>query len=211
MYSVINSIKEFVATQFGSDFHIEVLPFKTQTRDPFEKKTKNRFDLRTLLYNFLKEKKNFIFEDVLDLRNVPQKIATPNKDYYSSLSHTEEIGVFVLDSSPIGVDYEHRDRIKKDIVKRVSQDRELELHSNFQLLWSIKEAAFKAIPFIVQPKTVSEIFVDKISPEPNARVSGFDVFSFSAHTQSSPEVTVSGFGITNSENQMVIAKALIKK
>lgn len=208
---MMTPIKDIISSQLGADFHIEIMPFKTQSRDPFEKKTKNRFDLRTALYSHLKEKMSFVFEDALDLRNVPQKIAVPNKDHYSSLSHTEEIGVFVLDSSPVGVDIENCDRIQKDIVKRVSKDSELNLNSNYQLLWSIKEAAFKAIPFIIQPKTVSEITVDKIEFKTDKKLPGFDVYLFSASTQSSPKTLINGIGVSNSKNQLVVAKALVKK
>ncbi|MBL7543925.1 MAG: hypothetical protein JNL11_08920 [Bdellovibrionaceae bacterium] len=213
MHSVITPIKDFISSQLGADFHIEIMSFKTQSSDPFEKKTKNRFDLRTRFYNYLKEEKNFVFEDVLDLRNVPQSIAVPGREYYSSLSHTEDTGVFVLDSSPIGVDYENRERILQDIVKRVSRESEFNLNPDFQLLWSIKEAAFKAIPFIIQPKTISEIVVNTIEVlgKHQAQIPGFEVHSFSASTRTSPKTKIHGYGISNATVQLVVAKALIKK
>lgn len=210
MHSAAVDIKVFASSVMGPDFHIEIFPFKTQSRDPFEKKTKNRFDLRTSLYNFLKDKKNFVFEDALDLRNVPQKIGIPGKDHYSSLSHTEDIGIFVLDSAPIGVDYENRDRIQEKIVQRVCSAEEMSLTPNFQLLWSIKEASFKAIPFIIQPKAISDLTVKTVSIATNSPISGYDVVYFSAAPNKGSTTEIKGFCLFNSITQLAIAKATVK-
>lgn len=194
----------------GPDFHIEIFPFQTQSRDPFEKKTKNRLDLRTALYSFLKDKKNFIFEDVLDLRNVPQKIPTPGKDFYSSLSHTDTIGVFVLNSRPVGVDFEDRQRIQRNLVERVCKKAELELISNFQLLWSIKEAAFKAIPFIVQPKTITDITVSSVTILTSTQIPNLRLASFSVTISKSAFSQADGICFFNDDQQLVIATTTTK-
>lgn len=204
-------INDLLVSHLGKDFHIEMIPLTSQSRDPFEKKTKNRFDLRTSLYNHLKEKMNFIFEDALDLRNVPQKIGVPTKDYYSSLSHTEELGLFVLDTAPIGVDYETKDRIKKEIIERVCTKEEMNLHTNIQLLWSIKEAAFKAIPFIVQPKTMTDITVNKITLLKNTSLKGFESYSFTAVLKKAASTKIEGICLSNSNHQLAVAKAILKK
>lgn len=209
MHHASVDIKAFASSVMGSDFHIEIFPFQTQSRDPFEKKTKNRFDLRTALYNFLKDKKSFVFEDALDLRNVPQKIGVPGKDHYSSLSHTENTGVFVLDSAPVGVDYENRERVEQKIVERVCHPDELKLSSNFQLLWSIKEASFKAIPFIVQPKTISDLSVKSVTAAAPSPVTGYQVAYFTSFVTKSPSTTIEGFCIWNDTNQLAIAKATV--
>lgn len=209
MHSASVEIQAFASSAMGPDFHIEIVPFQTQSRDPFEKKTKNRFDLRTSLYNFLKDKKNFVFEDALDLRNVPQKIGVPGKDHYSSLSHTEDIGVFVLDSAPVGVDYEDRSRIQQKIVERVCTPDELKLSSNFQLLWSIKEASFKAIPFIVQPKAISELSVKTVSPATSSPIKGYEITHFSVIISKSPSTQIQGFCISNANEQLAIAKTKV--
>ena len=86
MHDAASDIKAFLKSHLGPDFYLEILEFKTKTHDPYEKKTKNRFELRNSLYQFLKEDKQFIFEDALDLRNVPQKIGIGPKDFFSSLS-----------------------------------------------------------------------------------------------------------------------------
>ncbi|MBL7556502.1 MAG: 4-phosphopantetheinyl transferase family protein [Bdellovibrionaceae bacterium] len=209
MHSASVDIQAFATSLMGPDFHIEIVPFQTRSRDPFEKKTKNRFDLRTSLYNFLKDKKNFVFEDALDLRNVPQKIGVPGKDHYSSLSHTDEIGVFVLDSAPVGVDYENRDRIQQKIVERVCTPDELKLSPNFQLLWSIKEASFKAIPFIVQPKAITDLCVKTVSTATSSPINGYDVTQFSAVDTKSPTTHIQGVCISNASVQLAIAKASV--
>lgn len=209
MHSASLEIQAFASSVMGPDFHIEIFPFQTQSRDPFEKKTKNRLDLRTSLYNFLKDKKNFVFEDALDLRNIPQKIGVPGKDHYSSLSHTEDVGVFVIDSAPVGVDYENRDRIQQKIVARVCAADELKLNANFQLLWSIKEASFKAIPFIVQPKAISDLTVKTVSVATLNPIKDYDVFQFSVVVTKSPKTHIQGFCISNASVQLAIAKATV--
>lgn len=207
MHKIIAEIKSFSESHFGPDFYMDLYRFKTQSRDPFEKKTKDRFDLRTALYLYLKDHKDFVFEDVLDLRNIPQKIGINDKNYFSSLSHTEEIGVFVFDLLPIGVDFENRHKITKEIVKRVSQPAELRLYSDFKILWSIKEAAFKAIPFIAQPKTLAEIKIKTIAPVVEKKIVDFEVFTFSAAIKTLPSLTIKGIGFSNEFTQLAIARA----
>jgi phosphopantetheinyl transferase (holo-ACP synthase) len=211
MLNDLKSINEIMLCHLGKEFYLEMIPLTNKSRDPFEKKTKNRFDLRTALYNYLKETKKFVFEDALDLRNVPQKFGGPDKDYYSSLSHTDEIGVFAVDSYPIGIDYENKDRIKKEIVERVCIKDELNLSSDFQILWSIKEAAFKAIPFIVQPKTMTDITVTKITSLQNKLLNGYHSFSFSADLKKASSTNIEGVCLSNSTHQLAIAKAFSKK
>lgn len=206
-------INTFVSSVMGPDFYLEIFPFKSQSRDPFEKKTKNRFDLRTALYNYLKDKKNFVFEDALDLRNVPQKIGIPGKDFYSSLSHTENVGVFVLDSAPVGVDFENRARIKKPIVERICQPNEMSLNSNFQLLWSAKEAAFKSVPFIIQPKMFTEITVTSLTTETDSKMPFFKTATFTSTIKTlskrSAIFKIQGICVFNDDHQLAIAKTSI--
>lgn len=194
----------------GPDFHIEIFPFQTQSRDPFEKKTKNRMDLRKALYNFIKDTKNFEFEDILDLRNVPQRIPVPGNDIYGSLSHTDTIGVFALNSLPVGVDFEDRHRIQKVLVERVCKTSEINLSSNFQLLWSIKEAAFKSIPFIVQPKAITDITVVSINVITDTRIPNLQLVRFSANINKSAFAKAEGVCIFDEDQQLAIAKAMGK-
>lgn len=207
MHTIADEIKSLVESLMGSDFYIEILPFKTKTHDPYEKRTKNRFELRNCLYKFLKDKKNFIFEDGLDLRNVPQKIGIGEKDYYSSLSHTDDVGVFTFDSHPVGVDFENCDKVKKEIVARVSRPTELKLNSNFQIMWSIKEAAFKSIPFMIQPKIVSEIRIESIVHIDKPALPGYEIFRFTASVVRKPKILIGGIVLTNSKTQLSVARA----
>jgi hypothetical protein len=210
MQNAVSEIRAIVASHMGPDFHMEIIPFKNQSRDPFEKKTKNRFDLRTALYQYLKDSKNFVFEDALDLRNVPQKIGASDRDYYSSLTHTDEVGVYVFDAHPIGVDLENRERVKPEVVERVCKPKELSLHQNIQMLWSIKEASFKAIPFIVQPKVVTDITVNLITPFTAAKIPGMDIFTFAGFVTRSGFSKVEGFCFSTPKEQLAVAKALVK-
>ncbi len=210
MHNAASEIKAFLKSHLGPDFHLEILEFKTKTHDPYEKKTKNRFELRNSLYRFLKEDKQFIFEDALDLRNVPQKIGIGPKDFFSSLSHTDSTGVFAFDSHPIGVDFENVEKVKLTVVERVSHKEELKLHDKHQILWSIKEAAFKAIPFIIQPKTVSDIVIENVTAVSNAKMKGFEIVKFLASVKKSAKISIEGFGISNETIQLAVAKALVK-
>ncbi len=214
MHAASVEINTFASPVMGPDFYLEIFPFKTKSRDPFEKKTKNRFELRTALYNYLKDKKNFVFEDALDLRNVPQKIGVPAKDFYSSLSHTEDVGVFVLDSAPVGVDFENRARILKPIVERVCEPKEVSLDPNFQLLWSIKEAAFKSVPFIIQPKAVTEITVTSLITATDEKIPFYKTATFTTTIKTSSKRSaiskIDGICIFNDDYQLAIAKSNIE-
>ncbi len=194
----------------GRDFYIEIIKFKTKTYDPYEKKTKNRFELRNALYLFLKDKKKFIFEDSLDLRNVPQKIGIKGKDFFSSLSHTDDIGAFTFDSYPVGVDLENYDRIRKDVIARVSRPAELNLNPDTALLWSMKEAGFKSIPFIIQPKIISEVKVESIAELSKPALTGFKVYNFKASVVRKPKLSIEGIVLTNQVTQLAIARTKVK-
>lgn len=210
MHNVTAEIKSFLNSRMGNDFHLEILPFQNKSRDPFEQKTKNRLSLRTALYQYLKNSKNFVFEDVLDLRNVPQKIDVSGKDYYSSLSHTDDKGVFVMHSAPVGVDFENRDRIKKEVIARVCKNSELGLTINFQLLWSIKEASFKSIPFIIQPKAISDLIVTEIIPVTDFKAATFSIFRFAVALNKSPSTYISGFTFSDEHTQLAVAVTSLK-
>ncbi len=205
MHNVASEIQAFTSSRMGSDFHIEIFKFQSQSRDPFEKTTKNRIELRTALYNHLKNTKNFVFEDALDLRNVPQKITVNDSEYYSSLSHTDDTGVFVFDSLPIGVDFEVRERIKREIVQRTCRDNEFSLTTDFQLLWSIKEACFKSVPFLVQPKTMTDIEITQIIPVTTSNISNFKTFRFTAGVRKSPKISITGFCFSDNKTQLAVA------
>lgn len=210
MHNASTEIMAFMESLLGADFHLEIISFKTKTYDPYEKKTKNRFELRNLLYQFLKEKKGFVFEDVLDLRNVPQKIGNEERNYYCSLSHTEDVGVFVIDSQPIGVDFENRTRIKQEVVARICHKQEMALNPDFQIVWSMKESAFKSIPFLIQPKKVSDIIIEKIEQDTSSRLANYKILKFSASVKKSSKISIYGMTISNSETQLAIAKTKIE-
>ena len=206
MHIHLNEIKIFSSSWFGLDFYIDIFSFKNKPNDRSQKKTENRLELRRALYQYLEVEKQYVFEDLLDLRIVPQLIAIDKKNYFSSLSHTEDIGVFVFGSCPIGVDLENRERISADVVARVCEPTELALTADHALLWSIKEASFKSIPFIDQPKLISKIKILKLSPLTDLKISNCTGQTFTAKDEASL-FQVQGIIISNNTHLLAIAQS----
>ncbi len=84
---------------------------------------------------------------------------TEGKNLYHSVSHTQDLGVFVLCESPIGVDLEITSRVQEKVVARVSSDEELSAAPSASALWCAKEACFKALKTFEQPSVVSKISI----------------------------------------------------
>ncbi|HWU44371.1 MAG TPA: 4'-phosphopantetheinyl transferase superfamily protein [Bdellovibrio sp.] len=92
---------------------------------------------------------------------IRQKISELNSDgkKYSSISHTEGLGIFALASLPLGVDVEVAQRVKESTVGRISSSKELNETPSAAALWCAKEAAFKALKMFRQPSVISGISI----------------------------------------------------
>lgn len=141
--------------------HLDFFTLNIKSRDEYETITKQRFEIRSKVYDYLKSRFHTALEEILDLRNIPQKIFVNNQEWYISISHTEKIGVWILSSKPVGIDLEKRSRVNLDVIKRVCSERELSNTDDLNSLWSIKESALKSIPYLIQPKVISQIIVNK--------------------------------------------------
>ncbi len=114
-----------------------------------------RLLIRKEIYKFL-QKQGLANESLQDLSISPPKLA----DISLSISHCSLGSVFAyaLNSQPLGVDLEDKSRLSDQIIVRISDDEERALSPIPNLLFSAKEALWKAIassPWAVP--TISQI------------------------------------------------------
>ncbi|MCB9073824.1 MAG: 4'-phosphopantetheinyl transferase superfamily protein [Bdellovibrionaceae bacterium] len=104
-----------------------------------------------------------------------------------SVSHTIDASIFAWIPKPlqVGVDIELVNRITDPVIERVSTEEEVNTAPDVKLLWTAKEAVFKAIS--PQAKTMSEIEIYNWQP-----VSGH-TYTFQTRRQPSGEI-IDGFG-----------------
>ncbi len=104
-----------------------------------------RVNLRRHLVDGLKQFNHSTKPELLDLLKVPQ-----HSDLSISLSHTKAYSCFGWCPKPsaIGVDIEDLLRLKTSLITRISSPREISTAPRWELLWSCKEAVFKAVPAV---------------------------------------------------------------
>ena len=80
--------------------------------------------------------------NLMDLKNLPRLT-----DYEISISHSEELGGFVMgyQCGLLGFDLEGVNRVKEEHIKRVSTCQEVSEAPSAGALWVAKEAAYKAL------------------------------------------------------------------
>ncbi len=102
-----------------------------------------RLNLRRQLMDGLKHARHTTHPDLLDLLKLPQ-----HPQVSISLSHTKSYSCFGWCEKPcsLGVDIEDLTRLKQSVVARVASPSEMSTAPRWELLWSCKEAVFKAIP-----------------------------------------------------------------
>lgn len=100
--------------------------------------TDNRLLLRKDLF------KRFQHPSLLNLEEVPK-----NLDQNVSISHCPVYGGYVISDRPVGFDLEQLKRVSLPLVKRICDEKELELLEDHQenraIFWSTKESAYKAM------------------------------------------------------------------
>lgn len=104
-----------------------------------------RLNLRRQLIESLKQFKHSTRPELLNLLQVPQ-----HPDLSISLSHTKTYSYYGWCPKPsaIGVDIEDLLRLKTSLITRVSSPSEMSTAPREELLWSCKEAVFKAVPAV---------------------------------------------------------------
>lgn len=138
------------------------------------KNTDHRLQLRSsLLGELLKlqiEKTHIQFKSelILDLKSLPKC-----KGFGISISHTENLGGFVLSEKfqNIGFDLEDPKRVTKAVVARMSSAEEILSMPDPAKLWIAKESSFKALSNHLKAAVISDIEVfDWQEPGPDLMV-----------------------------------------
>lgn len=90
--------------------------------------------------------------------NLKRHQAKNRKYNFSSLSHTLNVGGWVLSAARVGIDLEPRDRDVSDkALKWYARPGEIELVRSALKLWVMKESAFKALRGPKQPLTLRHL------------------------------------------------------
>lgn len=84
------------------------------------------------------------------------KTSNPHFQFHSK-SHCPNAGSILLSLHPCGVDIESAPRLEEHIIQRVSNQTEIKESPDLKRLWSAKEATFKSLKNIQQPKVISAI------------------------------------------------------
>lgn len=80
-----------------------------------------------------------------------------SKNLFSSISHCNSYGGYILSSKKIGFDIETTERVSESVIQRISKAHEISLAPSYAALWTAKEASFKALADANSIKTVSQI------------------------------------------------------
>jgi 4'-phosphopantetheinyl transferase EntD len=108
---------------------------------------------RDAIRRHLAENLSLVDPAVTDL-SAPPDVST----WSISISHTTDLGGWLAVNKPrqIGFDLEVRARVREAVVRRMCTPDEIERVSDLALLWSAKEALFKAMAR-GQPATLSQL------------------------------------------------------
>lgn len=112
---------------------------------------------RLRIRKFLQEKwgDDFFSSDVMNLEEVP----LVRKSFFISISHCPGMGGVFLCSRPVGFDLEKTDRIKPEVLLRVSSQESFLQAPDHATLWCAKEASLKSMYNFDQPTRLSQIEV----------------------------------------------------
>lgn len=78
---------------------------------------------------------------------------------FVSISHSPSFGGFLFGPSPLGLDIEDREQIRPNVVARLADWEEFVLAPTAGHLWTAKEAIFKTLLGVRQPKTLAPVRV----------------------------------------------------
>lgn len=87
------------------------------------------------------------------------KIKNINPQIYTSISHSDGIGILAYSKQPVGVDVELTSRVLEQIAARVSSREDVANAPSPASLWTAKEACFKALKTFDQPSVISRISI----------------------------------------------------
>lgn len=93
-----------------------------------------------IVQNYKKDLSYSEQQKILDLQHWPV-----SQKLFFSVSHCAELGGYAACSEAIGFDIEDPVRLKPEIIKRVCTSEEITAAHDFRILWTMKEAALKAL------------------------------------------------------------------
>lgn len=158
------------------------ITYEVHISDDFDAYTNSRLALKQLLIN-----QGHVVNDLkadlvlIDFQNLPKY-----PGYLTSVSHTKGAGASVLapkkDHLALGVDIEWRERILKEGTQKFFRHPEDSYYENDLELWTMKEAAFKALSplgfpgVLVLSKIIIQegIFWTKENPDLKGKVETFN-------------------------------------
>ena len=114
-----------------------------------------RKNIRTFLWKQLAEKgiSESEKENILNLEKVPREIGS----YFATISHSKKAAAVALSKKPVGVDTEDLQRISTGLINRIATGSERQSTPQPNLLFSAKEACWKACSSTWKISTISQI------------------------------------------------------
>lgn len=197
MKNLLSTLNYLFEKHLHTKLHINEVLFSTNN------KRENSILIRQQMDIYLKQTFGGNDESILDMDNTPQGLFVKDTELYASISHTENWGLYALCDHPVGVDLEQENRISLAVVQRISTPAEITLTAYPQQIWSIKESAFKAIPFIIQPSVISDIIIEKIT----VVEAPIDIRAakFICSVKEQADIKLSGMIISNNIFQLAVA------
>ncbi len=176
-----NNLRTFLKDDFIIKFSAEYGSEKAGHRNLIRQDIFDRFG-----YQFTSSEKETFF----DLKQIPQ---IPR--LFLSISHTTDLGVWVVGPHAVGVDIEQSSRLSEKLIERISSQNEMSLAKtaigNWKPLWTAKESAFKAFSQISEIQLMSEIEIRWV------KASGLDQGEYfqASHNQTNKKITCKGLTI----------------
>ena len=88
-------------------------------------------------------KKQLSYEEQVQILNLD--LIPSSRSVNISISHCPDLGGYVASNEKVGFDIEDPSRLKQEIIQRVATPEEIALTHNSKMLWTMKEAALKAL------------------------------------------------------------------
>lgn len=129
--STVSIDKKFLSEQYNLKFYLD--PAWASTTENYREHIRQHIILNHNLSTIEKE-------NILDLQQLPL-----SKNYFFSITHSSQLGGYVVSPQPVGFDIENISRLTSETVKRVSSQSEWSMFesSDIRLLWPIKESLVK--------------------------------------------------------------------
>lgn len=127
-------------------------------------------------------------EKFLDLKQRPE---IPGA--FLSISHTADVGAWIVGPRPVGIDIEQTARLTERLIRRVCRQSEIlsaqENVETWKILWAAKESAYKALSHVSDIRVMSEIEI--LWPQKGDLNHGENFYL--SHNQTNKKISCTGF------------------